>query len=234
MMVAIMQPTYLPWAGYFSMINKSDCFVFLDDVQYARRSWQTRNRISINGVEHIISVSTVKAPRDRQIKDIFVHNEICWRKDHQKTIDQAYSKAPYGRDIVERVSNVLADESLERLADLNITIIREITNMLGITASFIRLSELKCSGKRSEYLIDICRRVGATSYLSPEGSRGYLIDDGYIDWLEELPLIYHNFDARPYPQHGVKHFIPYLSVIDVIANLGVDGTREYLGEGCRL
>jgi hypothetical protein len=177
-------------------------------------------------------VSIAKEGLDTMIKDVHVNDRTTWRKKHQRTITQAYSKAPYGDAVVERISAVLADESLQRLAELNVAIITEITKMLGMPPNFLRSSDLKCAGKRSQHLLSICRRLGATSYLSPQGASTYLEEDGFIDWLDDVRLIHHRFYPQPYLQHRSEHFIPYLSIIDVIANLGVDGTLKYLREGC--
>lgn len=87
-----MQPTYLPWAGYFHLIGTVDKFVFLDDVQFERRSWQSRNRILLEGREHYLTVPVRKASRSELIKNIAIDNDQEWRKRHLQLLRQAYLK----------------------------------------------------------------------------------------------------------------------------------------------
>jgi hypothetical protein len=230
MKTAIMQPTYLPWAGYFSLIDSVDCLVFLDDVQVERQSWQTRNRICLDGHEQMLSVPVRKTGLQTKIKDACVDDSTRWRKKHQKTLRQAYGATSFGKLVLKPIDVILNDHLQVRLADINIDIITGISEILGLSTKFLRASNLKCVGNRSRHLIAICQTIGATSYISPEGSRQYLEEDGFTDRLGEIPMHFHRFLPGPYPQINCRNFIPYLATVDVIANLGPDAARNYLQE----
>lgn len=230
MITAIMQPTYLPWAGYFALMTRCECFVFLDDVQFDRRSWQSRNRIAVGGKEHLISVSTKKAPRDALIQDICLNDSTGWRHKHQKTLEVSYMKSAFGADLIDPLNATLSQESLSYLSDLNIALISLIAKTLDLTPTFVRASELHCRSKRSHHLLEICRAIGTSVYISPEGSQAYLAEDGFTDFLGDIPMKFHRFTPRPYPQKRSKEFIPFLSIVDVIANVGPDATQRYLKE----
>ena len=92
MKCVVMQPTYLPWTGYFNLIFQSDVFVFLDDVQYERGSWQNRNRILLNGQPHFLTVPSIRTQLSEQIKMVEIDAKKNWRSKHVKTIKQAYGK----------------------------------------------------------------------------------------------------------------------------------------------
>ena len=173
MRIAIMQPTWLPWIGYFDLIDQVDQFVFLDTVQYCRRSWHSRNRIKTKDGLHWISIPVKAGNRDQTTlmdAKISPSNQIDkWRK----TLAQAYAQAP-ARDtelpfIRDRLS---ALEDGASLADVNLQIIRMLMERLEITTPTVRASELSVYEGRVDRLVGICRELGATSYLSPLGSVG--------------------------------------------------------------
>lgn len=234
MITAIMQPTYLPWSGYFSLMAQCECFVFLDDVQFDRRSWQSRNRIAVSGKEHFLSVTTKKAPRDALIQNICINDSTGWRKKHQKTLETLYRKSAFGGALIDPLNATLGEESLCYLANLNIALISVVARTLDLTPKFVRASELHCGGKRSHHLLEICRTVGASGYISPAGSQAYLAEDGFTDVLGDVPMKFHRFTPSPYLQKGCKEFIPYLSIVDVIANIGPDSTKLYLEENAQI
>ena len=131
MKAAIMQPTYLPWAGYFSLIDSVELFVFLDDVQIERQSWQTRNRVCIGGREQMLTVPVKKTGLLTQIRDARVNDAANWRKKHQKSLHQAYGGAPFGEMILQQLDFILCDYSQVRLADINIAIITAMSGATG-------------------------------------------------------------------------------------------------------
>ena len=90
MILAVMQPTYIPWAGYFNLIDAADAFVFLDDVQFARGTWQARNRVLSDGKEHMLTVPTKRVTLQQQIKDVEIQDEDNWRRKHLALLTQNY------------------------------------------------------------------------------------------------------------------------------------------------
>ena len=97
---AIMQPTYLPWAGFFNLISDVDVFVILDDVLFEKHSWQSRNRILQNGKELLLSIPIASQSHETCIKDIMISSNSKWGKKHLQTIQQSYAKSPYKADLL--------------------------------------------------------------------------------------------------------------------------------------
>ncbi|WBY00901.1 WbqC family protein [Ramlibacter tataouinensis] len=222
-----MQPTYLPWSGYFNLIDSVDDFVFLDDVQFERRSWQSRNRILVHGREYLLTVPVVKAPRETCISDIVVDESSDWRIHHERVLASAYCKAPYGEVALSVVLQCIADRQLQRLADLNIRIIEAVCALLGLTANLHRASAFRCPGSRSEHLSLICEHLGTDDYLSPAGSMAYLEQDAFAARYGKR-LRVQQFTPMTYRQLGAPTFVSHLSIIDVLAHLGTEQTLRYI------
>lgn len=220
-----MQPTYLPWSGYFNLMACVDVFVYLDDVQFERRSWQSRNRILVNGREHLLTVPVRKASQQTILSEIETAPDE-WMKSHWQTLRAAYANAGYGKEMLSLLEPAFGD-SPRFLAETNCRVIALLADALDIRTRTVRASDLGCPGHRSEHLISICRRLECAEYLSPQGSREYLEDDGFAS-RSGISLTFQSFDALPYPQVRATNFVSHLSVIDVIANMGLEYARQYI------
>jgi len=228
MLCAIMQPTYLPWCGYFHLIDRADCFIFLDDVQFERRSWQSRNRIALNGQECMLTVPTRKTPRCTPLNQIAVSEHIDWRTRHARSLSQAYGKHPHGSDVLDQILPMLEDRRIDSLVELTTGLTRVMSNALGLETRFELASSMRVGGRRTEHLQRLCHAIGARHYLSAPGSKGYLERDGFTDG-SGLTLEFSDFIATDYPQRGVTGgFISHLSLVDVWANMGRNQTVEYI------
>ncbi len=227
MRCSIMQPTYLPWAGYFNLARSVDYFVLLDDVQFERRSWQSRNRILMNGNELYLSVGLAKNSQKTLIKDVELDQNNDWWSVHWKSLCAGYSKAPCGRLLLDLLEEHYKGPYFVSLAEFNRSIISEFFKALSIPAKIVIASELGCDGSRSLHLYNIAKKLGCNEYLSPIGSMQYLFDDGF-DRYDGMNLLFQNYSPLAYKQFRSDVFLPNLSVVDVIANLGIDGTREYV------
>jgi hypothetical protein len=221
-----MQPAYLPWPGYFNLIHESDVFVFLDDVQFEKQSWQSRNRVLVGGSERWLSVPVKKAPLETLLKDVLVSEDKRWRWKHAETLKHCYKRHPFYRDIRDVIGIVEMDNS-PNLTSLTTAIIRQLCAQLEISRRFENSSSLGIPGARSERLLSFCRHLGCDEYLSPAGAARYLAADGVFDHTE-VAVRDQAFAPRRYPQKGSMQFVPYLSVLDALANLGVERTREYI------
>lgn len=225
-----MQPTYLPWAGYFNLIRQVDVFVFLDDVQFEHQSWQTRNAILLGGRRHLLVAPVERAPLATLVRDIRLAKGQVWRRKHLGTLEAAYARAPHGREMLDTVAPVIADASIEWLSDLNQRLIGAMCQAGGLAPRFLRSSALDCAGTRSERLLRICATLGCDRYLSPVGSAGYLAEDRFED-NPSVALEFQAFQPGPYPQRGTADFVSHLSMVDVAANLGWRGAMEYAESG---
>ena len=221
-----MQPTYLPWSGYFNLLSTADVFVFLDDAQFQRKSWHCRNQILISGTARFLSVPVLSRGRLMAIDEAEIDYSRDWRREHEDGVREAYGATMGGPTVLELLGEAW-NRRPRRLLDLNLAIIRSICGVLNIRTPLRLASELQVGGQRSERLLSICEHLGVTDYLSPSGSAGYLEQDGFAA-SGRVALHFQNFVPAPYPQRDATDFVPYMSVIDVIAQCGVEEAAAYV------
>jgi len=216
--IAIMQPTYLPWIGYFGMIDRADRFVFLDSVQFARRSWQQRNRIkTANGVQMLTVPVLKKGARDQTIAEVQIDTAARFAEKHRRAIEHALGKAPYFKDYSGALFAIL-EGGHEKLGELNIALIRWLCDAFGIEADFARSSEIAVEGSKADLLAALCRALDGDVYLSAPGSADYIEESDAFE-RAGIKVAYHRFEHPGYAQpHGP--FEPYMSAIDLLFNLG--------------
>lgn len=216
--VAIMQPTYLPWIGYFGMIDRADTFVFLDSVQFARRSWQQRNRIkAANGPQMLTVPVHKKGARDQKIAEVQIDGGSHFAELHIRAITHALSKAPFFKDYAEDLFDIL-QAGHPKLADLNIELIAWLAESLGVSSRFLRSSQIEASGAKAELLADICAALNGEVYLSAPGSSDYIESSDAFD-SRGITVVYHHYEHPTYPQL-YSNFEPYMSAIDLLFNVG--------------
>lgn len=222
MKCVILQPSYIPWRGYFDQILKADLFIFFDDVQYDTRGWRNRNRIKKPGGSQWLSIP-VNA-RGAQTEHISI-NQIkiswnnAWNQDHLKALQHSYSKAPFFNDykpLLEQYYN----RHDEYLADFTIDFTVAIAREMGINHTrFMRSSELKSSGVKTEHLINILKEVGADYYISGPSARDYIEPDVFEK--NHIRLEYMAYDYPDYPQLHPP-FEPQVSILDLLFMTGPD------------
>lgn len=229
MRAVVVQPCYLPWRGHFHLIEKCDIFVFYDDVQHTVRDWRTRNRIKTAHGSHWITVPVLsKHRRSQRIMDVEIDNSQPWRHDHWKTIRLAYSKAPYFSKYAEILESTYAREWTS-LCELDIHLTIELCRALGIQRNFVRSSQTKTEGVKTERLVNICKAVGADHYISGPTAKAYLDET----LLQEAGITteYMVYNYPPYPQlYG--NFDPFVSVIDLLFNCGPASPDYIWGQYC--
>ena len=226
--VAIMQPTYLPWIGYFELMDACDVFVFLDCVQFDKRSWQQRNRIKTAAGELCLTVPVFsKSRRDQRIHEVEIDRSRGFADQHVRSLRFAYAKAPFLRNYIEGFEEILRKDHA-RLAALNVDLIRWIARELGIATRTLCSSELLAEGARVERLVSICKLVGADHYVSPAGARAY-IEDNNIFAAHGIGLSYQEYRHPVYRQlHG--EFLSHMSAVDLLFNEG-EAALEVLRSG---
>lgn len=219
-----MQPTFLPWLGYFSLIENTDMFVFLDHVQFEARSWQQRNRIIVNkSVGWLTIPVSLPYGRSTRIDQALINTEHFSGSKICKTITQAY-RGKKGFDFLTNNIFKIFLNPPKNISDFNINLINEIVKALRIETPVILSSEMNVTGKKGDLLLDICKNLNATTYVSTAGSAVYL--DSYSGFANSsINVEYQKFDHPIYPQGEFK-FISHLSVIDAICNIGLKATEE--------
>lgn len=224
-----MQPTFLPWPGYFRLMRQVAAFVFLDDVQLSRQSWQTRNRVLIGGRVHWLSAPIKHAGLDQTIAGTELMETPLWRAKMAGLLRQAYARHPFAADLQCLIDRIEAGG--ERcLAELNIALIADSAERLGIKPACYRSTAMALtSAHRTERLIEICRTLQCDSYLAVPGSAAYLEADGFRN-RSDIALAFARFEPPAYPQQGGHDFVSHLSIIDLVANLGWQGAAQYIAE----
>lgn len=230
MRVAIMQPTYLPWIGYFALMDQVDMFVLLDDVQFEHRSWQHRNRIWSRDSSQWLTVPvSIKGRRNQRIEDALIDSARPWQRKHLGAILQNYSRAPWlptYRSWLEQIYQ----HPPRRLCDLNRLLIEELARKLGIRTALCSSSELHANGDRVGRLIHICQEIGAAEYLSSIGSYDYIEADNRFPEAG-IRLFYQHYEHPSYRQIQ-GDFVSHLSVLDLLLNEGPD-SLDLLRSGTR-
>jgi hypothetical protein len=220
--VAIHQPNYLPWPGYFHKMMESDVFVFLDDAEFSSDSVIYRNKIKTNDGWTWLTVPTT-GPSSNPINSVPIATSERWQKTHRKSIDVHYSNAAHYQTIEPLLD--LYDRKWKKLVELNTAFITEIVDILGIDTEIRYASDLNHEGKKAERLVDICESVGGDVYFSGEGARGY--QDASLFERAGIDLVYQSFQYPTYEQQ-FGEFIPNLSIIDMLANIGWEQSIELL------
>lgn len=223
-----MQPTYLPWAGYFNLIYNTDIFIFLDDTQYSKGSWHNRNRILNNYKETWITIPLKKHKLNTNLNEIYLYDLEQWKKDHHNLIENSYCQYPFF-DSVKEILTFFSTIKTDVLSEVNISLIKFICKKLSIKNTFIQSSHLKLIKKtRTDKLINLLEKFNITEYLSPQGSMSYLMEDNFYN-KTKINLKFSNYKTREYSQYGNKNsYYDKLSIVDIIANLGWSGAKDYI------
>lgn len=216
MIVAVHQPQYLPWPGFFEKLSQADEFIFLDVVQYEPREWQNRNRIRTHQGVNWLTVP-VHAHGRPKIKDVTIDSDRPWRDRHIKTLEASYKRSPYYKDVMKWLEPLLLRE-WEKLADLNIAVARAIADALGVVAPTSLASELgELPEAPDARIISICKKFNADVYLSGAGGKNYM-DLGEYDKCG-IEVRFMDYSPPVYPQvHGET--ISGLSAIDLLFQAG--------------
>lgn len=221
MRVAIIQSSYLPWRGYFDIIDSVDKFVFLDDVQYTRRSWRTRNQVKTSNGIKWITVPVEGASRSKNICEMRLDNQQEWRKTHLSIFEQNYREAPFFKDAETIFREIMSNET-EHLSSLNQFGVNLISKYLQLDTELICSSTLGTGGAKTDKLLAILRSVGASEYVSGPSAKAYLDEEQLF--AHGISVFYKSYSYPEYSQlHG--NFDGAVTVLDLIANCGADSNR---------
>ncbi len=220
MKIAIAQPTYLPWLGYFDLLDQVDKFVLLDTVQFEKQSWQQRNRIKTpTGLLWLTVPVAFRGRLGQRIVDVEIREPEFWR-DHLRAVELNYRRAPFFDTYYPAFSELLQSQSSDlRLTDLNIGLFRWLAQALGIKTPLVRSSELAVEGKRTHLLAEICSSLGAKTYISPLGSADYLLNDLSILTDRNVNVVFQHYEHPSYSQL-FPPFLAHASVLDLLFNEG--------------
>lgn len=218
---AIVQSSYIPWKGYFDLIDSVDAFVLLDDVQYTRRDWRNRNRIKTAAGTRWLTIPVQTRGRYTQRIDETRIAEPGWRRSHWSAIEQAYRHAPHFAQVAEAIEPLYATLDGELLSEVNAAFLRRLCELLGIDTPISWSTDYDAGGERSRRLLDICLATGATEYVSGPRARDYLD----VELFERAGVGVTWFQYGGYPEYDQPHG-PFEHDVSVLDLLFCEGDRS--------
>lgn len=221
--VAIVQSNYIPWKGYFDLINSVDEFILYDDMQYTRRDWRNRNKIkTINGLKWLTIALQVKDKYYQKIRETVI-SDLDWNRTHWQSIVHNYSKAQYFSIYKELFENLYLDCEESFLSQINYRFIIAICKILGISTQISWSMNYELIEGKTERLVDLCKQAGAAEYISGPAAKTYIDEELFQTAGIRLRFM----DYSEYPEYH-QLFPPFehgVSIIDLIFNEGSNATK---------
>jgi len=217
MIISIQQPEYFPWLGFFDKIISVDKVVFLDNVQFKKRYFENRNKIrTFDGWGWIMTPVLTKGLFKQKIMDVLIDNSQPWQRKITSTISQNYKNSPFWVEGGEQLCELI-NRRWERLVDFNLAVIGFFIEKLEIKCDYCLASSLDTKHTGSQLILEICRKMNTSQYLSGRDGRNYLEEQSFVE--NGIEIIYQDFEHPVYNQfHG--QFIPNMSITDLYFNQG--------------
>ncbi len=215
--IAICQSNYIPWKGYFDMINMVDTFVLYDDVQYTKNDWRNRNLIQTKNGLNWITIPVKQKKLDQLINETEIAQKN-WNVKHWKTLEAVYGRAPFFNNYKKEFKELYESCNTSLLSEINKKFICKINEILGISTKIISSKSLELTGDKNERLIDACKKLDANVYLSGPAAKSYIDislfknEEIDVEWMEYSGYKEYKQSFFPF-EHGV-------SILDVLFNLG--------------
>jgi hypothetical protein len=221
--VAIVQSCYIPWKGYFDVIQSADVFVLYDDVQYTRRDWRNRNQIKTAAGPRWITIPVnVKGRYHQHICDVTI-SDADWADRHWKSIRHAYARAPYFDRYASDLEALYRDCDATSLSEINERFLRAICAWFSITTPIVQSNTFTLSEDRTDRLIEICRQLDATHYLSGPAAKAYIDEDLFA--AAGIEVVWMDYDGYPEYSQLYSPFVHEVSALDLLLNVGPDAPR---------
>ncbi len=230
--VAVHQPDFFPWLGLFRKIGRSHVFIILDHVQFPKKggSWLNRVKVLVGGQPKFVTCPINRPSGFERVSEKLIAPVTAWPHKFMTTLSQSYAKTPYFKQTMEIVESCIQPSG--RLMDMNMAFINRMIGKWGLESEVVYSSDSlnrdptldDCQG--SVLLCRLCKQHQATAYLAGDGAAGYEDLDVYQE--AGLDHMVNGFTPTPYRQHGSDEFVPGLSTLDALFNLGVSETREML------
>ena len=221
--IAVVQSNYIPWRGYFDLINSVDEFILYDDMQYTIRDWRNRNLIkTANGPLWLTIPVEVKGKYCQKIKDVTV-SDSQWARKHWASISHSYSKAKYFSASKELFGSLYASADERFLSRINHRFINAVCQFLGIKTTISWSMDYALHGDKTEKLVNLCKQAGATHYLSGPAARSYLTEECFTS--QGISVSFMDYSGYPEYTQLYPPFEPGLSILDLIFNEGPNATR---------
>jgi hypothetical protein len=220
--IAILQSNYIPWKGYFDIINMADVFVIYDEVQYTKNDWRNRNQIKTPNGLSWLTIPVLQNSLNQKINETFV-SQFNWNKKHWNSITCNYSKAPFFKTFESEFQHLYSSLETQNLSEINKIFIKKISQILNIETDIIDSTALNLVGDKNERLIDAVKKLNGTHYISGPSAKSYLdvnkfeADSIQVDWV----------DYNGYPEYSqlFGDFKHNVSILDLIFNEGSQATN---------
>ena len=221
MKVGVIQSNYIPWRGYFDFIDSVDLFVFHDDLQYTKNDWRNRNRILTPAGLQWLTVPVSYKQVEQKIDEVAIDNSQNWAASHIRQLTAHYRRAPFFEDYIHEFAGII-NGSFTSISELNVAVCRWIMQVLNIRTPIRMSRALALSGKKTERLLELLTKVGATTYLSGPSASAYLDLDLFR--RHGIRVEYKSYEYPEYPQMQAG-FSPAVSVLDLLLNTGPEARR---------
>jgi hypothetical protein len=213
--VAIHQPNFFPWLGFFDKIANAHAFVFLDGVSFPKNSWVNRVRLNIQGEARWTTCPVQRATMGGAIAGVLIDDSKPWRDKLLKTLDASYRRAAHFAGAMAILEPLIQSKET-RLADFNIAAISAIAQALGLTTRLLRQTELTHEGSSNELLVSLVKAAGGQAYLIGGGAGEYHDDRPFE--TAGISVVKQQFEAKSYGP--ADRFVPGLSVLDYLMHDG--------------
>jgi hypothetical protein len=223
MKVAIHQPNYLPYLGFFHKLSLADTFVIMDDTQYDKK-FTNRNKIKVPGNWIWLTVPINKKHKFVANKIVEINNEENWQSDHLQKINRSYANSKFFKKNYKTFFEKIYSKKWDHLFTLNYELIIQLINWLDIKIEVIKESELNIKGNSTERLVNISKEIGAETYVSGIGGKEYMNEKLFE--TNNIKIEYQNFECPIYKQVFNSEFIPNLSIIDLLFNMGPESLSK--------
>jgi len=221
--IAIIQSNYIPWKGYFDIINSVDEFILFDDVQYTIRDWRNRNRIKTSkGVQWLQIPVKVKGKYFQKIKDTKIADKK-WGEKHWKTLKYNYSRAPFFNQLKDIFEELYLNSTEQYLSEINLKFITAINKLLGITTKLSWSDDYRFVQGKTVRIVDLCKQTRATQYLSGPSAKNYI--DESLFKQAQIKVVWMDYAGYPTYKQRFPPFIHKVSILDLLFNTGHNATR---------
>jgi len=228
MKAVILQSNYIPWKGYFDLINDADVFCFYDEVKYTKNDWRNRNKIySKNGV-HWLSIPISKDAVKLKISEVELSQN--WQLLHYNSLKASYGRSPYYKQLEVLMDDFYSTQRFKTLSEFNHYSIQKIAKLIGITTMFVNSANYNLTGDRLTRLINLLKDLNATHYISGPAAKDYLSGSENLFSDNSIKLLYKDYTGYPRYKQMSEPFENYVSILDLIANLSIEEIRKHIWE----
>lgn len=228
--IAIHQPNFFPWLGYFNKIHSSDIFIHLDDVQFEKKNagnWTNRTNVQLNGEKKWVTAAiNRKFSGSKMINQIKFSEEINWKKNFINKLNNYYKNSLFFEETILEIIKIFEIRTL-KLSEFNINATNHFSKILNLNQPiFYNSSTFNLKSKKSERLIDLVLNLNGTIFIAGLGSSGYLNEQLFFQ--NSIKIEYQKYDLVKYKQNHNKNFVPRLSIIDTLMNCGFEKTEKLI------